>query len=86
MTRSRTSIRLGDRVVIAEKDSVLLELPFEKISVATVLGRNKLNIYFDGHIYQLKGDERFNAVKYMNIYHHFKNVNSGEENGKFLGL
>lgn len=76
----------GDRVVIAEKDSVLLELPFEKISVATVLGRNKLNIYFDGHIYQLKGDARFNAVKYMNIYHHFKNINSGEENGKFLGL
>jgi len=37
-------------------------------------------------IYQLKSGKRFNALKYLNIYHRFDNIRKGEENGKFLGL
>lgn len=59
---------------------------FDLTSAVTVLGRNKLNIYYDGKIYQIKGGKRFNALKYVNIYHRYKNVRKGEKNGEFLGL
>ncbi|MBE6963140.1 MAG: 1-acyl-sn-glycerol-3-phosphate acyltransferase [Ruminococcaceae bacterium] len=72
----------GDRIVIGGE----LVLPFDDVSAVTVLGRNKLNIYHDGTVYQLKGDKRFNALKYVNIYYHYKNINEGREDGKFLGL
>ena len=59
---------------------------FDETSAVTVLGRNKLNIYHGGKIYQLKGDKRFCALKYVNIYHRYKNIRKGDENVKFLGL
>lgn len=71
----------GDRFRLGE-----LTLPFEEISTVTVLGRNKLNIYHDGQVYQLKGDKRFNSLKYMNLFCRSRNIARGEENGKFLGL
>lgn len=70
----------GDRVVIDRE----LVLPFAEIYGAAVLGRNKLNIYHKDRIYQIKGGKRFNALKYVNIYHRCRN--RGEDNGEFLGL
>ena len=57
---------------------------FADIRVITVLGKNKLNIYHTDGIYQIKGDSRFNALKYMNIYYRNKNQQAGE--GDFLGI
>ena len=59
---------------------------FGEIDAVTVLGRNKLNVYHGGKIYQFKGDKRFNALKYVHIFHRYKNLQKGEGNGKFLGL
>ena len=59
---------------------------FDESAAVTVLGKNKLNIYHGGKIYQVKGDKRFNALKYVHIYHRYKNIVRGEEDGKFLGL
>ncbi len=73
----------GDRITV---NGDALVLPFREISVITVLGRNKLNIYHGGNLYQIKSHKRFNAVKYMNIFYHYKNRNEGDGNGKFLGL
>ena len=56
------------------------------MSAVTVLGKNKLNIYHDKHIYQLKGERRFNALKYVNLYYRYRNVSKGDADGKFLGL
>ncbi len=56
---------------------------FSDISAMSVLGKNKLNFYYQKSIYQFKGDVTFNALKYMNIYYHSKK--EGEEN-EFLGL
>ncbi len=70
----------GDRITIGDR-----AYPFDAITV-TVLGRNKLNLYHDGHVYQLKGSVRFNALKYVNFYHHYKNQNEDNRDGKFLGL
>ena len=42
--------------------------------------------YIPNWLNVLKGDKRFNALKYVHIYHRNKNLTRGEENGKFLGL
>ncbi len=75
----------GNRIEGRGKGSTL-DLPFDNASTVTVLGKNKLNIYYDGKIYQLKGDKRFNALKYVHVYHRYKNILKGVEHGKFLGL
>ena len=59
---------------------------FDDVSVMTVLGKNKLNIYHKDGLYQVKGDSRFNALKYVNFYYRYKNISRGNEDGKFLGL
>lgn len=71
----------GDRVLIDET-----EFPFTEITAVSVLGRNKLNIYHDKKVYQLKDDKRFNAIKYVHMYYRHKNVSKGEGNEQFLGL
>lgn len=75
----------GDRITVdtAEGQRVL---DFESISVITVLGRNKLNIYHGDDVYQFKSDKRFNAVKYMNVFYRKKHIDRGENDDKFLGL
>ena len=76
----------GDRVVIDEQGADPLVLPFAEVTAASVLGRNKLNLYHGGHVYQFKGDKRFNALKYVHICFRYKNISRGDGNGKFLGL
>ncbi len=87
LLREMASIRLyGDRVTVDEGQENALVFPFCEVSAVSVLGRNKLNIYHDGKIYQLKGKKRFNALKYVNIYFRHKNISRGDTDGKFLGL
>ncbi len=69
----------GNRIQMGDKT-----LFFEDIRVITVLGKNKLNIYHTDALYQIKGQPRFNALKYMNIFYRNKNQRSGE--GDFLGI
>ena len=81
------------KILLEEKANILLygnriqagdkTLFFEDINVVTVLGKNKLNIYHKDALYQIKGDCRFNALKYMNIYYRNKNQLNG---GDFLGI
>ena len=96
-TANLSEVILYDRKVKL-KDNVFLTLygdkldldgtvyPFDDISYVTVLGRNKLNLYIGDKVYQLKGSKRFNALKYVHIYHRYKNIREGNEDGKFLGL
>ena len=82
------SIRLslyGNRVVLDEGQENQIVLPFEDVYAVVVLGRNKLNIYHKDRIYQFKGSPRFNALKYVNIYHRYKNL-VREDGSNFLGL
>ena len=81
--RNQVSVALyGNRITI-DDDLVFL---FDETAAVTVLGRNKVNIYFGDTVYQLKSDKRFNALKYVNIFNRYKNIREGNENGKFLGL
>ena len=71
----------GDRIQIDED-----VFHFDTITAVTVLGKNKVNIYHKNGIWQLKGDQHFNALKYVNFFHRYKNLTRGDEHGKFLGL
>ena len=75
----------GNRVEWVTADGKTVST-FEDISSIAVLGRNKLNIYCASKVYQLKGGKRFNALKYVNMYHRYKNIVKGDVYGKFLGL
>ncbi len=76
----------GNRIVIDEGEKSELIFNFDEISAVTILGKNKLNIYDNKTVYQIKGEPRFNALKYVNIFNHYKNVSKGDTDGKFLGL
>jgi len=75
----------ADRLVISsgtEREEYL----FDEVSSVAVLGKNKLNVYVNKRIMQLKGNKRFNALKYVHIFYRYKQTQKGEKNGEFLGL
>lgn len=76
----------GDKIIFNEHKDDELKLLFSDISAVSVLGRNKANIYYEDKVYQLKGNKRFNALKYVHIYYRYKNITKGNENEQFLGL
>ena len=80
-------VAFNDRFELLKSDGNTV-LSFEDVFAVSVLGRNKLNIYFENgkKAYQIKGNKRFNALKYINFYYHCKNIREGNTNGKFLGL
>lgn len=79
-------ITLCGNKITARGEGVDLKFPFDDATAVTVLGKNKANIYHGGKIYQLRGGKRFNALKYVHIYHRYKNIIKGNENEQFLGL
>ena len=84
--REQAQIALyGDRIVIDEGTPEELVLPFRDAPV-TIIARNKLNIYHGDDVYQIKGDFHFNALKYLNLYNRWKNIDSGNPEETFLGI
>ena len=75
----------GDRISISYKGGEMI-FPFDATNAVTVLGRNKVNIYHDGKIYQLKGAKSFNALKYVHMFNRYSNILKGEANAVYLGL
>ncbi len=88
-----SEVTLGKRKTVLEKEATVClhadklvagehVFPFSEIMTIAVLGKNKLNIYHGKKVYQLKGDRRFNAVKYVHIFYKSKGASYGE----FWGL
>ena len=72
----------GDKITLDDR-----VFPLDSVDAVVVLGKNKLNIYDGQEILQLKGSKRFNALKYVNFFHRYKNQKTGDKNnGQFLGL
>ena len=83
----RTELRLyGDRIEVGSEDAPLFVFPFDDTGTVTVLGKNKINLYYGEKLYQFWGSQRFNALRYVNIFHHYLNCKEGAEHGEFLGL
>ncbi len=59
---------------------------YSDITASGVLGRNKMNFYYNKRIFQIKSDKHFNAVKYVNIYYHALSILKGDTKNGFLGL
>ena len=74
----------GDRLELT--GGITKTFSFDEIHTITILGKNKLNVYHGDVVYQIQGSPRFNAVKYLNLYHRYKNLTSEVSNGRFLGL
>ena len=82
LLKKRVTVRLyGDRIALDDQ-----VYPFETLGAVVVLGKNKINLYTDSDLLQLKGSNRFNALKYVHFFQKYKNVKSGDPNGQFLGL
>ena len=87
LLRKEVSLSLyGDRIVVDEGKENQLVFPFEDTLAVTVLGRNKINIYHGGEIYQIKSHKRFCGLKYVHFFHRYKNITRGEGDDQFLGL
>ena len=85
--RKDAALRLyGDRMSVDEESADPMILPFDEVTAMAALGRNKLNVYHGGRIWQFKPGKRFNAIKYVNFYYHYQNVKRGDAHDKFLGL
>ena len=80
LKKEATLCLYGDRITVDDR-----VFRFDEIGV-TLLGKNKLNLYEGKEFYQLKSCKRFNALKYLNFYHRYKNLKTGEQHGQFLGL
>ena len=74
----------GDRLEMT--GSVEMCFRFNEMETITILGKNKLNIYHKDMVYQIQSDKRFNALKYINLFHRYKNITSEGKNGNFLGM
>ena len=72
----------GDRITVGDD----MVFDFDQTYVVTVLGKNKINIYYGDKVYQFKGNKRFNALKYVNLFYRYKNIREDGGNGKFLGI
>ena len=71
----------GDKITVGNET-----WSFSELSAVVVLGKNKLNVYRNGHVYQFIGSPRFNALKYVNIFHRYKNITSNNKESCFLGI
>ena len=66
-------------------DTQEMILSYDDIYAITLLGRKKMNIYFQDKVYQLYKDKKTNLLKYMHTYYVIKNKKEGVSNG-FLGI
>jgi len=89
--KNAKALLFGDRIEVRGPDGgMIADLPFDDTDTVTVLGKKKLNVYSGGKVIQLAGGDRFNGLKYVNLYYRYRNVkrqkDGGEEGVKFLGL
>jgi hypothetical protein len=81
LKKEATLCLYGDRITV---DGQVYS--FDELAAITLLGKNKLDLYIGNEIFQLKGDKRFNGLKYVHFIHRWKNIRKGEPYDEFLGL
>ncbi len=64
----------GDRMTVSGSGFEKMTFNFDTVSAIAVLGKNKLNVYSGAKVYQIKGDKRFCALKYVNLCYRYKNM------------
>jgi len=76
-----------DKITVSSKDTTLV-FPFDELSAVSVLGKNKLNLYHGKELYQVSGNRRLCALKYVNLYykHLYETKGEDHEGSAFLGI
>ena len=76
----------SDKLVIeSEKES--FTIPFNDAINVCAVGKHKANFTFDNQIYQIDGDKRCNAYKYVMMYYHYHNtINNSLGNDEYFGM
>ena len=74
----------GDRIEMSGSFQDVFH--FGETENITILGKNKLNVYRADMVYQIQSDKRFNALKYLNFFHRYKNLTAENNDTGFLGL
>lgn len=59
---------------------------YDDIKGMSCMGHNKLNIIYKEDMYQIRGDKRFNALKYLHVFYHYEANKKGDNDDEFLGL
>ena len=85
LRKSASAALYGDRITVDEGGEDEMIFPFDETTAVTVLNNHTLNVYHGDRIWQMQGDERFNALKYVNFYFRYNNWRRGDDNGEFLG-
>lgn len=90
--RAKRKIVIGSGKLILFKDRLEIEINSNKhifyindITSVAIFGKNRIQFYHKDNIFQILGSVRFNALKYLNMYHHIKNKIEGTSD-EFLGL
>lgn len=78
-------IKLYNNCFLLELEKDIIRLNFDDVEGVTLLGKKKMNIYYNDKTYQVFRRETVNLLKYMNLFYLLKNRKQGVEN-EFLGL
>ena len=73
-----------NRLEITYDDNKLI-ISLDDINSSGVFGDNKVNFFTNNHIYQIKYDDRFNGLKYVQYYYKYK-MDKGENDEQFFGI
>ncbi|MBE5742580.1 MAG: 1-acyl-sn-glycerol-3-phosphate acyltransferase [Clostridiales bacterium] len=74
----------GNRITAKVKGAEYV-FDFDKTDAVTVLGKNKINVYYNNEVYQFSDNKKVNALKYVNTFNRYINAKGGNEDD-FLGL
>ena len=81
----RGNITLTNEKIVITNGEKTIEYSIDDIYSFTVLGKHKMNFYIGNDTIQVKGQKDFNALKYMQMYYHIKNIKDGKED-EFFGM
>ena len=70
---------------IFQFDEEEIILNFSEISAITLVGKKKMNIYYNNKTYQILNDSKTNFIKYMHLFYILKNRKEGIQDG-FIGI
>ena len=73
-----------DRFEVESKKKCFI-FEFDKIEAITLVGKKKMNFYYDNKTYQVFKNKRINLLKYMHLFYIIKNKKEGKYI-EFLGL
>jgi len=75
-----------DRIVFQDNVRTFV-LYYEDIRNGCAVLKHNANFYVGDTIYLVKGDKRFNSFKYVELMHHFSNIqNNPKEKTEYLGI